>query len=189
MQSKADSSRPDVSWYECLDSFKFCSHLRLGIEGLEKWIWRKIWWSAEQAMLTYFCVITVQVVSCCFVIVMMMMMMMMMMDELTLTWHIVLRLQGHVTVKKESCNSRRAGLWLFVGFLYIFIACYLFCCYLCTCWEQVLFLAESVRLSVRTKFWKLPIRNLCSLVGIWIMVVGRWWHLTLTFDLENYFRI
>ena len=26
---------------------------------------------------------------------------MMMMDELTLTWHIVLRLQGHVTVKKE----------------------------------------------------------------------------------------
>ena len=28
--------------------------------------------------------------------------MMMMMDELTLTWHIVLRLQGHVTVKKES---------------------------------------------------------------------------------------
>ena len=43
-----------------------------------------------------------------------MMMMMMMMDELTLTWHIVLRLQGHVTVKKESrtvdalvdCTSR-----------------------------------------------------------------------------------
>ena len=42
------------------------------------------------------------------------MMMMMMMDELTLTWHIVLRLQGHVTVKKESrivdalvdCTSR-----------------------------------------------------------------------------------
>jgi len=32
---------------------------------------------------------------------MMMMMMMMMMDELTLTWHIVLRLQGHVTVKKS----------------------------------------------------------------------------------------
>ena len=40
--------------------------------------------------------------------------MMMMMDELTLTWHIVLRLQGHVTVKKESrivdalvdCTSR-----------------------------------------------------------------------------------
>ena len=32
----------------------------------------------------------------------MMMMMMMMMDELTLTWHIVLRLQRHVTVKKES---------------------------------------------------------------------------------------
>jgi len=31
----------------------------------------------------------------------MMMMMMMMMDELTLTWHIVLRLQGHVTVKKS----------------------------------------------------------------------------------------
>ena len=39
---------------------------------------------------------------------------MMMMDELTLTWHIVLRLQGHVTVKKESrivdavvdCTSR-----------------------------------------------------------------------------------
>ena len=38
----------------------------------------------------------------------------MMMDELTLTWHIVLRLQGHVTVKKESrivdalvdCTSR-----------------------------------------------------------------------------------
>jgi len=29
-------------------------------------------------------------------------MMMMMMDELTLTWHIVLRLQGHVKVKKES---------------------------------------------------------------------------------------
>jgi len=37
-----------------------------------------------------------------------------MMDELTLTWHIVLRLQGHVTVKKESrivdalvdCTSR-----------------------------------------------------------------------------------
>jgi len=28
-------------------------------------------------------------------------MMMMMMDELTLTWHIVLRLQGHVTVKKS----------------------------------------------------------------------------------------
>jgi len=45
---------------------------------------------------------------------MLMMMMMMMMDELTLTWHIVLRLQGHVTVKKESrifdalvdCTSR-----------------------------------------------------------------------------------
>ena len=43
-----------------------------------------------------------------------MMMMMMMMDELTLTWHEVLRLQGHVTVKKESrivdalvdCTSR-----------------------------------------------------------------------------------
>jgi len=35
-----------------------------------------------------------------------MMMMMMMMDELTLTWHIVLRLQGHVTVAKESRNSR-----------------------------------------------------------------------------------
>ena len=43
-----------------------------------------------------------------------MMMMMMTMDELTLTWHIVLRLQGHVTVKKESrivdalvdCTSR-----------------------------------------------------------------------------------
>ena len=42
------------------------------------------------------------------------MMMMMMMDELTLTWRIVLRLQGHVTVKKESrivdalvdCTSR-----------------------------------------------------------------------------------
>ena len=41
-------------------------------------------------------------------------MMMMMMDELTLTWHIVLRLQGHVTAKKESqivdalvdCTSR-----------------------------------------------------------------------------------
>ena len=30
------------------------------------------------------------------------MMMMMMMNELTLTWHIVLRLQGHVTAKKES---------------------------------------------------------------------------------------
>ena len=44
----------------------------------------------------------------------MMMMMMTMMDKLTLTWHIVLRLQGHVTVKKESrivnalvdCTSR-----------------------------------------------------------------------------------
>ena len=43
--------------------------------------------------------------------------MMMMMDELTLTWHIVLRLQGHVTVKKESrivdalvdCTSRDSG--------------------------------------------------------------------------------
>jgi len=35
--------------------------------------------------------------------------MMMMMDELTLTWHIVLRLQGHVTVKKESRNSRRVS--------------------------------------------------------------------------------
>jgi len=33
----------------------------------------------------------------------MMMMVMMMMDELTLTWHIVLRLQGHVTV----CNFQR----------------------------------------------------------------------------------
>jgi len=31
----------------------------------------------------------------------MMMMMMIMMDELTLTWHIVLSLQGHVTVKKS----------------------------------------------------------------------------------------
>jgi len=40
---------------------------------------------------------------------MMMMMMMMMMDELTLTWHIVLRLQGYVTVKKESRNSRRVS--------------------------------------------------------------------------------
>jgi len=47
-------------------------------------------------------------------LMMMMMMMMMMMDELTLTRHIVLRLQGHVTVKKESrivdalvdCTSR-----------------------------------------------------------------------------------
>jgi len=29
------------------------------------------------------------------------MMMMMMMDELTLTWHKVLKLQGHITVKKE----------------------------------------------------------------------------------------
>jgi len=37
--------------------------------------------------------------------------MMMMMDELTLTWHIVLRLQGHVTVKKESRNSRRVSWW------------------------------------------------------------------------------
>jgi len=36
-------------------------------------------------------------------------MMMMMMDELTLTWHIVLRLQGHVTVKKESRNSPRVS--------------------------------------------------------------------------------
>jgi len=36
-------------------------------------------------------------------------MMMMMMDELTLTWHIVLRLQGHVTVAKESRNSRRVS--------------------------------------------------------------------------------
>ena len=36
-------------------------------------------------------------------------MMMMMMDELTLTWHIVLRLQGHVTVKKES---RIVLLWI-----------------------------------------------------------------------------
>jgi len=35
----------------------------------------------------------------------MMMMMMMMMDELTLMWHIVLRLQGHVTVNKESRNN------------------------------------------------------------------------------------
>jgi len=40
----------------------------------------------------------------------------MMMDELTLTWHIVLTLQGHVTVKKESrivdalvdCTSRNS---------------------------------------------------------------------------------
>jgi len=40
-----------------------------------------------------------------------MMMMMMMMDELTLTWHIVLRLQGHVTDKKESRNSRRVSWW------------------------------------------------------------------------------
>jgi len=30
---------------------------------------------------------------------------MMIMDELTLTWHIVLRLQGHVTVKKESLDQ------------------------------------------------------------------------------------
>jgi len=37
----------------------------------------------------------------------MMMVMMMMMDELTLTWHIVLRLQGHVTVKKECLCRRR----------------------------------------------------------------------------------
>jgi len=37
------------------------------------------------------------------------MLMMMMMDELTLTWHIVLRLQRHVTVKKESHNSRRVS--------------------------------------------------------------------------------
>jgi len=32
--------------------------------------------------------------------------MMMMMNELTLTWHIVLRLQGHVTVKEESRSSQ-----------------------------------------------------------------------------------
>jgi len=38
-----------------------------------------------------------------------MVMRMMMMDELTLMWHIVLRLQGHVTVKKESRNSRRVS--------------------------------------------------------------------------------
>ena len=31
-----------------------------------------------------------------------MMMMMMMMDELTLTWHIVLRLQGHVTARRRE---------------------------------------------------------------------------------------
>ena len=50
----------------------------------------------------------------CITIIYYSMMMMMMMDELTLTWHIVLRLQGHVTVKKESrivdalvdCTSR-----------------------------------------------------------------------------------
>jgi len=40
---------------------------------------------------------------------MMMMMMMLMTDELTLMWHIVLRLQGHVTIKKESRNSRRVS--------------------------------------------------------------------------------
>ena len=33
---------------------------------------------------------------------MMRMMMMMMMNELTLTWHRVLRLQKHITVKEES---------------------------------------------------------------------------------------
>jgi len=38
-----------------------------------------------------------------------MMMMMMMMDELTLTWHIVIRLQVHVTDKKESRNSQRVS--------------------------------------------------------------------------------
>jgi len=42
---------------------------------------------------------------------MMMMIMMMMMDELTLTWRIVLRPQGHVTVKKVT-NSRRVS-WLY----------------------------------------------------------------------------
>ena len=47
-------------------------------------------------------------VNCCLPICLLMMMMMMM-DELTLTWHIVLRLQGHVTVKKES---RIVLLWI-----------------------------------------------------------------------------
>jgi len=42
-------------------------------------------------------------------VMVMVMMMMMMMDELSFTWHIVLRLQGHVTVKKESRNSRRVS--------------------------------------------------------------------------------
>jgi len=42
----------------------------------------------------------------------------------------------------------------------------------------------SVCVSVRTKFWKLLIRNWCNFV-----VVGSWWHLTLTFDLESCFCI
>jgi len=35
-----------------------------------------------------------------------MMMMMMMMNELTLTWRIVPGLQGHVTVKDETCSCK-----------------------------------------------------------------------------------
>jgi len=50
-----------------------------------------------------------------------------------------------------------------------------------------------VCLAFRTKSRKLPVRNWCNLVEyvLWQMleVIESWWHLSLTFDLESYFRI
>jgi len=49
-----------------------------------------------------------------------------------------------------------------------------------------------VSVSVRTKSRKLLIRNWCDLVGnapSWTLkVIQSWWHLSLTFNLDNYFR-
>jgi len=51
--------------------------------------------------ITFFCLFFVVIVVVIVIIIAVLMMIMMMMDELTLTWHIDLRLQGHITVKKS----------------------------------------------------------------------------------------
>jgi len=60
--------------------------------------------------------------------------------------------------------------------------------YLRSCCEQVLFLAASVCLSLRTKSRKPLIRNWCNLLGICPVVNARGVWKLVTFDLESYFR-
>jgi len=87
---------------------------------------------------------------------MMMMMMMMMVDELTLTWHIVLRLQGHVTVKKSHVivdalvdgTSRNSCMSMYVSAFPCCAARRLDCVYECGKMQKSTLTGEMIRTEI-----------------------------------------